>query len=220
MLDLNKYTNLLITELYNYFIFYLPKEAITNAFEQYGIKAEELQLLDSYFNKANYIYQNDWFLFDEDPFEISELTFKTINLSKNTFKLFELKENLQAETFVFIFEKYLTQLEFHNNVATLLVNSYDQYCISKSKELKNILELQQLIIKNHFTEIENKFNHQNKKTVPLDLSKLPDKLNFRKELVTSSEEIKKYVFDKKKPKNELTKEDAIAFLIKTVFTKK
>jgi hypothetical protein len=220
MLDLNKNIDFLIAELYNYFVFYLPKEAIINAFEQYGIKAEELQLLDTYFNKTNYIHQNDWFLFEEDPFEISELTFKSINLSKNTFKLFEFKESLQAETFLFILEKYLVQLDFQNNVATLLVDHYDTHCTSKSKELKKILALQQLIIKNHFTEIQNKFNSQNKKTIPLDLSKLTDKLNFRKELVTSSEEIKKYAFDKKKPKNKLTKEDAVAFLIKTVFTKK
>ena len=92
MADLNKNTELLIAELYNYFIFYLPKEAIINAFEQYGIKAEDLQLLEANFNKVNYIHQSNWFLFDEDPFDISELTFKTINLSKNTFKLFEFKE--------------------------------------------------------------------------------------------------------------------------------
>lgn len=220
MLDLNKNTDLLIAELYNYFIFYLPKEAIINAFEQYGVKAEDLQLLDTYFNKVNYIHQSDWFSFDEDPFEISELTFKIINLSKNTFKLFEFKESLKAETFNFILEKYIAQLDFYHNVATLLAENYDKFCILQTKELKKIIELQQLIIKNHYTEIQNKFNSQSKKTDSLDLSKLPDKLNFRKELINSSQEIKKYIFDKKKVKIKLTKQDAIDFLLKTVFCKK
>lgn len=98
-----------------------------------------MQLLEANFNKVNYIHQSNWFIFDEDPFEISELTFKTINLSKNTFKLFEFKESLQVETFHFILEKYLAQLEFHNNVATLLADNYYKYCTPQTKELKKII---------------------------------------------------------------------------------
>jgi hypothetical protein len=217
MADLNKNTELLIAELYNYFIFYLPKEAIINAFEQYGIKAEDLQLLEANFNKVNYIHQSNWFLFDEDPFDISELTFKTINLSKNTFKLFEFKESLQAETFQFILEKYVEQVEFYFNVATLLVENYEQYCPFQTKELKKIIELQQLILKNHLTEVQNKFIPS---TTYINLSKISNSLNFKQELVNSSKEIKKYIFDKKKVKNKLTKDDAVDFLLKTVFVKK
>ena len=220
MIDLSKNKDLLIVELYNYFIFYLPKEAIVNAYEVNGISTEKLYLLEPFFEKVNYIHQNNWYFFNDDPFDISELTFKINDLSKNTLRLFELKESLQEETFEFILKKYMEQLEFHNNIATLLVENYEQHCLSKSKELKEILLLQQIIIREHNTEIINSFKPFQPNATNTNLFQFPDLSSLKGEIIKPDSEIQAFLLNKKPIKKKLTNEDAVAFLLKTVFSKK
>ena len=220
MTDISTKTNLLIEELHNYFIFYIPKSSFMNFLKEYKIDYDKLSQLDPFINKVTYIENQNFYLFKKSPFEISELTFKINNLCKNTFHLFDLKENLQPDTFKFILKKYQDQLIFHFTAATLLVDNYEEFCNEKSNDLKNILELQLTIIKNHSNEIKTHFESLQQIETNFNLLQLPDLNSMKSEIIKPDSEIYSYLLKKKPKKKKLNKEDAIAFLLKTVFSKK
>ncbi|MEQ3662203.1 MAG: hypothetical protein ABNG96_05880 [Flavobacterium sp.] len=171
-------------------------------------------------NKVIYMDNQSWYTFQETPFEISELTFKIIKLSKNIFYLFDFKESLQPKTFEFILKKYQEQLTFHLTVATLLVDNYEIFCNEKSTELKNILELQLAIIKKHSTEVNNHFDPLQLIETNCNLLQMPDLNSLKSEIVKPDSEIQSFLSKKKEKKKKLNKDEAIEFLLKTVFSKK
>ena len=220
MTDLNKKTNLLIEELYNYFVFYIPKSAVINLFEQNVLEREKLPSFKPFWDKVCYIDKGHWYWFEKTPFELIELTFKTNNLSENVMKLFEFKENLQPDTFDYILKKYKRQLEFHVTITAILVESYEKFCVEKSKNIKDILKLQQSIISNHTNEIITNFEKAKQETTHFAIPRLTNFSLLKKEITNPDSEIQPFLLNKKPKKKELSQEAAIAYLLKTVFTKK
>lgn len=161
MLDLNKKTNELIFELYKNFIFYLPKQIITNLFSQGNLKETEYNLLQPFFDGVSYIDNSDWIFNKINPYDKTVLSLKSPQLLKNIYALFELKESLQSDTFNFIFEKYFEQLDFHKTIATIIVDNYELHCNEKSEDHKAIFLLQQQTINKHFDEVQKNFTINN-----------------------------------------------------------
>ena len=195
MTDLNKKTNELIFELYKNFIFYLPKQIITQLFSEGNIKESEYDLLQPFLNDVSYINEDDWVINKISPFDKTVLSLKSSKLLKSVYTLFELKESLQPDTFSFIFEKYYEQLNFHKTVATLIVDNYEPHCNEKSEDLQAIFLLQQEIINKHFNEVQKHFTKNIFNTKKIDTSKFLKNILSSKNTFTPKIKLRNYLLD-------------------------
>lgn len=193
MLDLNKKTNELIFELYKNFIFYLPKQIISQLFSEGKLKETEYDLLQPFFNGVSYINEYDWVINKINPFDKTALSPKSSQLLKSVYTLFELKESLQLDTFNFIFEKYFEQLNFHKTVATLIVDNYDLHCNEKSEDLRAIFSLQQQIINKHFDEIQKNFIKNNITPKKIDSSIFLKNILSSNNIITPKIKLRNYI---------------------------
>lgn len=193
MTDLNKKTNELIIELYKNFIFYLPKQIINQLFSEGKIKEVEYELLQPFFDGVSYIDNSDWVINKVKPYDKNVLSLKSTQLIKNIYTLFEFKENLQLDTFNFIFEKYYEQLNFHKTVATIIVDNYESYCEEKNEEIKAIFLLQQEITNKHFDELQKYFTKNIFSLKKIDTSKFLDNILSSKKTFTPKVKLRNYL---------------------------
>lgn len=193
MLDLNKKTNELIFELYKNFIFYLPKQIITNLFSQGNLKETEYNLLQPFFDGVSYIDNSDWIFNKISPYDKTVLSLKSTQLLKNIYALFELKESLQSDTFNFIFEKYFEQLDFHKTIATIIVDNYELHCNEKSEDLKTIFLLQQQTINKHFDEVQKNFTKNNITPKKIDSSVFLKNILSSNNIVAPKVKLRNYI---------------------------
>lgn len=193
MTDLNKKTNELIFELYKNFIFYLPKQIITQLFSEGKLKEPEYDLLQPFFDGVSYIDNSDWVINKIKPYDKKVLSLKPAQLLRNIYTLFECKENLQLDTFNFIFEKYYEQLNFHKTVATMIVDNYESYCEEKNEEIKTIFLLQQEITNKHFDEVQKHFTKNIFNTKKIDTSKFLKNILSSKNTFTPKVKLRNYL---------------------------
>lgn len=161
MNDLHKKYQELNLELLKNFVFYIPFELIDNQIFYQTIDTLNLQVTQKMVEK--YV---DMFLIFDDNLNIKEVESyetliaangeKIIKLSNNSFELAQLKDTLGTASFNFIFDKYLEQLNTYSEITEMLVENYDILYPNTIKVPKNMIILQQNILKTHLEEIEKK----------------------------------------------------------------
>jgi hypothetical protein len=101
------------------------------------------------------------------------LSGKRTLLQSNTFTLINLKAEQKTESFNYLVEKYLDQVNIYSEYSTQCIELYDECCLVKSEQFKAFLQLQEVIFSEHLQEIKKHFFTPPKINWSKDAFKLP-----------------------------------------------
>lgn len=162
--------NILTSNLNKMMLFYISEEILNlNIF----IDAKKQLNKDTNPNFIFFLNQNSEVVISETvtAVDYSVLLSKKNWLDANVYYLLDLKTNLNPEPFEYLVAKYSEILNGYLDFATILLENYEMYCLTKSSLLKNYLHTQLQFLNSHKADINYQFFKPK-----YDFIKLPDAL--------------------------------------------
>lgn len=162
--------NILTSNLNKMMLYYFSEEILNlNIF----IDAKKQLNKETNLNIIFFLNQNSEVVITETVTtkDYSVLLSKKNWLDANVYYLLDLKTNLNPEPFEYLVAKYSEILSGYLNIATILLENYEMYCLTKSGLLKIYLDTQLQFLNFHKADIKNQFFKPK-----YDFIKLPDAL--------------------------------------------
>jgi hypothetical protein len=154
MSELNSKYNELRNEIYRNFIFFIPM-SILNMEEFKKLPEDSIWII----NRIIYIDDDLNFIY-ENSLEFQTLLIKSGKLKTNCFKLLEYKEELSENSFNYLSENYLTQLEAYTYFANQLSLYFEKNSPVKDANTKALFNCQNLNFNTHIAEVEKITGHK------------------------------------------------------------
>lgn len=148
MSDLNSKYNELSNEIYRNFIFYIPM-SILNMEEFKKLPGDSISII----NRIIYIDDDLNFIY-ENSLEFPTLLIKSGKLKTNCFKLLEYKEELRENSFNYLSENYLKQLETYTFFSNQLSLYFEKNSPVKDSNTQALFNCQNLNFNTHLAEVE------------------------------------------------------------------
>lgn len=148
MSELNSKYNELSNEIYRNFIFYIPM-SILNMEEFKKLPEDSIWII----NRIIYIDDDLNFIY-ENSLEFPTILIKSRKLKTNCFKLLEYKEELSENSFNYLSENYLTQLEAYTFFANQLSLYFEKNSPVKDSITQALFNYQNLNFNTHIAEVE------------------------------------------------------------------
>lgn len=202
MTDLKFKYSELCNELYRNFIYYVPLSVLD--MEEFEDIHNDLRP-----NIDKVICFDDNLIIVEKSIDSTTLLNKSIRLQNNCFKLIGYKDTLGNSSFNYLSINYFKQLQSFTNLSILLSNSFEDNFPTKDKGIQTLFNSQSLVFKTHLAEVEE--------ITGLKTQNLEQKVNDKPLFKDFSSQLPK---GSKSKKVKFTKEDAIEYLLATVFKPK
>lgn len=122
-------------------------------FEEFKNLSDDSDLVDNWLKKIIYI-SDDFLFLNDNNLHLQTIILKSGKLKANCFKLIELKEILSQNSFNYLSENYLKQLETYTFFSNQLLFYFEKNSPIKDDRTKAIFNYQDLNFNSHLTEIE------------------------------------------------------------------
>ena len=142
-------------EIYRHLIFYISQSVFKS--EIFNDIELEYSDLNPFLDKIIYFDEHD-INFDAN-FNLLKLLTKQRNLRNNCFKIIELKERLDSDSFNYFSEQYLTHVVCYTNICKLLNTHFEEYSPVKDNHFKSIFNFQLTIFEVHLNEMTKISNY-------------------------------------------------------------
>ncbi|WP_284651340.1 hypothetical protein [Flavobacterium terrisoli] len=165
MSDLSSKYYELANEVFRNFIFYIPKSILD--INEFKSLADDTNFVYNWLDKIVQI-DNDFNWINNSSIELTTLLLKSTKLQDNCFKLIEYKVSLDGNSFNYLSEKYLKEVETYTYFSNQLSFYFQKKSPVKNTQTLALFNCQNFNFNNHLVEVEKitglkaqNFNPQN-----------------------------------------------------------